>query len=150
MPEKSWTLRKATVDDAEALTKCMHAAYGIYALQLKGVFLPPMTANYEDEIRDFPVWIAEANDRLVGGLVLMPEEDCMSIANIAVHPEFQGKGLGRGLLALAEAEAGKQDYHEMRLTTHVALTENVLFYTRLGWSEIDRDETRIYMRKSLK
>jgi predicted N-acetyltransferase YhbS len=50
---------------------------------------------------------------LVGGLILMPEEDHMTIANVAVHPRFQGNGLGRGLMEFGEAEAKKQGYSEL-------------------------------------
>jgi hypothetical protein len=38
---------------------------------------------------------------------------------------------------------------KIRLTTHVLLTENVSFYLHLGWLEIGRDDTRVYMKKIL-
>ncbi len=143
------TIRKASAFDAEALSECMHAAYAIYNSRLMGKTLPPMNVNYEDEIRACPVWVAESDGVLVAGLILMPEENCMTITNVAVHPKFQGNGLGRNLMTLAEAEAKQQGYSESRLTTHVALTENISLYSYLGWSETGRDEYRVYMRKRL-
>jgi len=68
------------VSDAEALAECMHAAYMIYTSRLDGKTLPPMTVDYEEEIRSYPVWVAESDGTLVGGLILMPEDDCMTIA----------------------------------------------------------------------
>ncbi len=151
MNNKDWRLRNAVIGDAKALTECMHAAYGSYAARLNGVVLPPLTVNYEDEIRACPVWVAEADLTIIGGLILMPEEGWMTIANIAVHPQFQGKGVGRALMARAEAEAKAKALRlsVLRLATHVALTENVEFYNQLGWSETGRDETRIHMQKSI-
>ena len=70
----------------------------------------------------------------------MPEDDCMTIANVAVHPEFQGQGLGRGLLELGEAEAKRLGYSELCLATHLLLAENLSLYTHLGWSETGRDQ----------
>ena len=150
MSKRSWTIRKAVVSDAEILAECMHASYLIYTARLGGKTLPPMRVDYKEEIRTSPVWIAESDGMLVGGLILMPEEDHMTIANVAVRPRFQGNGLGRGLMEFGEAEAKKQRYSELRLATHILLTENISLYVYLGWSETDRDEYRVYMRKVIK
>jgi len=150
MPRRSWTIRKAIAADAKALTECMQTAYLVYTERLDGQTLPPLTVDYGEEIRFFPVWVAVADGIVVGGLVLMPEDDCMTIANIAVHPEFQGQGLGRGLMELAEAEAKRLGYSELRLATHLLLTENLSLYTHLGWSETGRDQDRVYMKKNIR
>ena len=149
MPKRNWTIRKAVVADQEALGECMRAAYMIYTSRLGGKTLPPMEVDYEEEIRSYPVWVAESDGILVGGLILMPEDDYMTIANVAVHPQFQGNGLGRCLMAFGEAEAKRQGYSELRLATHVLLTESFSLYSHLGWSEIGRDEYRVYMRKNI-
>ena len=149
MPKRSWTIRKAVVSDAEALAKCMHAAYMMYTSRLGGKTLPPMTVDYGEEICSYPVWVAESEGSLVGGLILMPQDDYITIANVAVHPQFQGNGLGRGLMSFAEAEAKQQGYSELRLATHILLTENVSLYSHLGWSETGRDQYRVYMRKNI-
>ena len=149
MPNKRWTIRKAIISDAEALAACMHAAYNAYVSRLGNVTLPPMIVDYEEEIRLYPVWIAESDKLLVGGIILMAEDAYMTIANIAVHPEFQGNGLGRGLLEFGETLAIQKGYSELRLATHILLTENQSLYTHLGWSEIGRDDTRIFMKKDI-
>ena len=146
---KEWALRKARVADAKALSECMRAAYASYGLRLTNETLPPLTVNYEDEIRAYPAWVAESDGRLVGGLILIPEKTHLTVANAAVHPQFQGNGLGRAFMDLAEAEAKQRGYTELRLATHVAMPENVALYAHLGWSETHRVESRIYMQKSL-
>ena len=106
-----------------------------------------MDVDYAIEIRDFPTWIAEYNGNIVGGLTLLFEKEYTSIANIAVHPEFQGHGIGSGLMKFAEKKATEKNLTELRLATHVLLTENVALYLHLGWTEIDRDDVRVYMNK---
>ena len=73
----------------------------------------------------------------------------MAVANVAVHPKFQGNGLGRALMVFGANEAQRQGYSELRLATHVLLTENISLYSHLGWSEIGRDEDRVYLKKEL-
>ena len=53
-------------------------------------------------------------------------------------------------MAFAETEAKQRGYSELRLTTHALMTENISLYAHLGWSETQRDETRVYMRKKLR
>jgi L-amino acid N-acyltransferase YncA len=72
--EKKWVIRKALVADAKALSDCMHAAYATYTSRLDNQPLPPLTVNYEEEIRNYPVWIAESEGKLVGGLILQEDE----------------------------------------------------------------------------
>lgn len=78
-----------------------------------------------------------------------PEDECMTIANIAVHPDFQGNGLGRGLMEFGETQAKQKGYSELRLATHILLKENLSLYSHLGWSEIGRDKSRIFMIKNI-
>jgi len=149
MSRKRCIIRKAVMSDAAPLNECMQAAYKIYTSRLGGKALPPMAVDYREEIRFFPVWVAESDGFVVGGLILMPEDEHMTIANIAVHPKFQGNGLGRDLMELGETQAKQKGYSELRLATHILLTENLSLYSHLGWSETDRDETRVYMKKNI-
>jgi N-acetylglutamate synthase-like GNAT family acetyltransferase len=87
-----------------------------------------MLVDYAEAIAHHQVWVAEAERQIIGGLVLVPEEDALLLDNIAVHPDRQGRGIGRALLALAEAEALCQGYAELRLYTHETMTENIRFH----------------------
>ena len=149
MPSKNWTIRKALGSDASALTECMQSAYRPYLARLDGAPLPPLEADYADEIRSSEVWIAEVGGRLVGGLVLEPHGDHLKIANVAVHADCQGNGLGRGLMDFAESEARQRGYTELRLATHALLAENVSLYRHLAWTEEARDAVRVHMIKRL-
>ncbi|WP_159435990.1 GNAT family N-acetyltransferase [Microbulbifer donghaiensis] len=127
----------------------MLRAYSIYRHRLHGRRLPPMDADYREEIASFPTWVAEIDDEIVGGITLVAERGYLTLANIAVSPEHQNIGLGKGLLAFAEAEAKRRGFSQMRLATHRLLSENVAFYQHLGWTECGRDADRIYMQKAI-
>ena len=147
--KKQWKIRQAVIKDSVELQGCMELAYGSYKDRMEGKRLPPMDVNYSDEIRDYPSWVAVSDGTVVGGLFMMFEKKYASIANIAIQPDFQGQGLGGGLMRFAETKAKDKGYSELRLATHILLIENVSLYLYLGWTEIDRDEVRVYMKKDI-
>lgn len=149
MKPKDFLIRKAINSDAPRLKSCMIASYSTYKSRLDINTLPPINTKYENEIDDYPVWVVEIEKKIIGGLILTHEKQYLMISNIAVHPNFQGLGIGRKLVELAEKEAKSHGFLEMRLATHVLLSENVQLYTHLGWSEYERDKTRIYMNKHI-
>jgi len=65
----------------------------------------------------------------------------------------QGLGLGRRLLAFAEAEALRRGYAEIRLHTHQTMEENQRLYASIGYEETGRGTEagydRVFMRKQL-
>lgn len=140
-------IRQAVTGDAPNLQSCMHSAYAAYNDRMSGTRLPPLELDYAAEIENYPTWVAVLDNQLVGGVTLVFEADSASIANIAVSPSVQGRGLGRSLLEFAERKAKEKGYTELRLATHVRLTENVEIYRHLGWAEFNRDETRVFMKK---
>ena len=142
-------IRAAQPQDAGGLQRCMHEAYAEHQERLGDIRLPPLELDYADEIARFPTWVAICADRIAGGLTMVFADDTASVANVAVSPSFQGRGLGRKLLAFAEEQALENHCIEMRLATHVLLTENVDLYRHLGWTEFDRDEQKVYMKKVL-
>ena len=148
----NWRLRRATPMDATALASCVDAAYRHYIPRMEKP-PGPMLANYAKEITRYQVWVAEVERQIIGGLVLIPEEDYLLLDNIAAHPDHQGCGIGRALLDLTEAEALSQGYQELRLYTHETMTENIALYTRCGWVETHRGQQagyrRVFMRKRL-
>ena len=114
-----------------------------------GERLPPMDVDYADEIKNYPAWVVESEDRVVGGLIMTFSDEQASIANIAVDQACQGQGIGRGLIEFAQGKARAQGYREVWLATHVLMHENLALYQRLGWVEVDRDSSRVMMKKSI-
>ena len=147
----NWKLRRAEPRDAPAIAYCIDAAYQPHVSSLERS-TSQMEGNYTEVIELYDVWVAVDQGQIIGWLVLIPKQGHMLLANIAVRPEYQGKGVGRAMLELADDEALKQGYREIRLHVNRAMTETLEMYRRSGWTEIQSDEQlvhKISMRKLL-
>jgi len=113
----------------------------------------PMDADYDAAVAGGKAWAADDGGQIVGLLVLEVHDDHVAVENVAVEPARQGEGIGRALLAFAEQHAAELGLHEMRLYTHVLMTENQALYTRLGYREVERrtvkGRTGVFMSKPL-
>jgi ribosomal-protein-alanine N-acetyltransferase len=69
-------------------------------------------------------WVAELNGRVAGYIVAWPVEDEVHLANIAVAPQWRGRGIGRFLMEklLERARRGKASWIalEVRFSNHWA------------------------------
>jgi ribosomal protein S18 acetylase RimI-like enzyme len=146
------TTRLGREDDLAAVRELAVAAYEIYVERI-GRPPAPMTADYAEAIRAGTLWVAEDASRIVGLLVLEPKPDHLLLDNVAVHPDAQGRGIGRRLLQLAEQRARAERYAEIRLYTNEAMTENIAYYSLHGYVETHRGVgdgfRRVYFRKLL-
>ena len=127
----------------------MESAYAAYQDRLGGVRLPPMDVDYTAEIENYPCWVVESADEILGGLIMIFAADRAQIANIAVAPQAQGQGIGGKLMKLAEAEAGQRGFTDLYLATHVMLTEIISLYRHLGWEETGTDADKVYLQKKI-
>ena len=113
----------------------------------------PMDADYDAAVAGGDAWVADDGGQIVGLLVLVPSDEHVLVENVAVEPARQGEGIGRALLAFAEQRAAELGVSEMRLYTHVLMTENQALYTRLGYVEVERrtveGRTGVFMSKRL-
>lgn len=145
-------LRKATPEDAGAISLLVRAAYEHY-IERMGRPPRPMLEDYERVIREHDVVLAEIGGALAGVLVLGETDEGFKILNVAVHPVRQKSGVGRALLEFAEAEARRLGYDSIHLSTNEKMTENQALYARIGYSEYDRrvedGYSRVFMRKPL-
>ena len=88
------TIRRATAADAPALEAVIRAAYAPYA-DIED--LPDVAAGVAEDIAAHHVWVAEAEGEIAGGLVMGLAAEA-HLMNVAVHPDFGGRGIGRRLL----------------------------------------------------
>ena len=141
----NFTLRRAEARDSKDLASCIDFAYSIYTDRIDN--LPAVSEGITDAIELHRVWVAEIEHEIVGGLILVPHADFLLLQNIAVSPENTGLGLGRALIAQAEQDCLDLGLHEIRLSTHEEMPENVAIYSRLGWKEIGRSSNKVHMSK---
>jgi GNAT superfamily N-acetyltransferase len=114
----------------------------------------PMLDDYAARVLEGAVSVLEEGAAIAGIIVLLPATNCLVLDNVAVSPGRQGFGLGRQLLAFAEAEALRRGYHEIRLYTHQTMVGNQRLYASIGYEETGRSTEagydRVFMRKQLR
>jgi ribosomal protein S18 acetylase RimI-like enzyme len=143
-------LRLATAEDLPAIKALIDAAYTRYLTRMDKR-PAPMLRDYGPSVAEGTTWVV--GDPVVAVLTLYPREDHLLVENVAVHPDAQGRGLGRELMSFAEQEAARRGLTRMALVTHEVMTENQAIYARLGYTEVERRAEdgyrRIYMEKPL-
>jgi ribosomal protein S18 acetylase RimI-like enzyme len=152
MTDADRPLRPATAADAEAVARLVDDAYGHWVERI-GMVPGPMTEDYADVIAKRRVMVAEIDERIVGVIVFGAADAGFAILNVAVHPSFQGKGLGRALMEHAESAALRDGFDSVYLYTHEKATENIALYAKVGYVEYERrsmgDFALVFMRKRL-
>jgi ribosomal protein S18 acetylase RimI-like enzyme len=146
------SLRPATAADADAVAALVADAYGHYVERI-GRPPGPMTEDYTEVIRERQVTVAVSDEAIVGVIVLGVTDTGFAVENVAVHPSRRGRGLGRALLELAEAEARRAGFDSVYLYTHEQMIENLALYARIGFVEYERRPqggfSLVFMRKRL-
>lgn len=145
-------LRRAVPADAVAVQELTRKAYAQW-IPVIGREPMPIKADYDAALREHLVDLLYVEGRLAALIETIPQADHLLIENVAVLPALQGCGLGRQLMAHAEALAMSLGLPEMRLYTNKQFATNVRLYLALGY-RVDREEpfmggTTVYMSKPL-
>lgn len=152
MTDSTATVRPARADDLAAVQRCVNDAFTPYIARI-GQPPGPMTIDHAAHIAAGNVWVALGGTGAVGVLVAYAAEDSLYIDTVAVSPTQQRTGAGRALLQFAEREARSRGFDAITLCTNLAMTENQVFYPRIGYVETERRRAdgydRVYYRKAL-
>ena len=120
-------VRRATVRDVPAMARIINH----WASQ--GIMLPKSHHQLYQYIRDFVV--ATCNDEVIGcGALHVVWEDLAEVRSMAVVEEWQGKGVGRKMLAHLLDEA-----RELGLPHVFALTYRQGFFERAGFRVVPHE-----------
>lgn len=145
-------IRPATAHDVAPVQALIEAAYALYIPRI-GARPGPMLEDYAALIAQGRVEVFEEQGLVLGVLVLIAQADGLLLDNVAVSPAAQGRGLGRQLMAHAEARARQLGLEVVRLYTNEAMSENLGLYERLGYRETHRAVQagfrRVFMEKRL-
>ncbi|MEU6702674.1 GNAT family N-acetyltransferase [Streptomyces wuyuanensis] len=143
--------RPAGPADVPRVKAVTDAAYHHYIERI-GLVPAPMRADHAANVAAGRVRVA--GDPVDGVLVLVPAPDHLWLDSIAVHPDAQGTGLGRRLLAFVEEHARELGLPEVRLLTNAMMWENRRMYERYGYEAVERrmegPYDRIHYRKPLR
>jgi ribosomal protein S18 acetylase RimI-like enzyme len=145
-------IRPARSEEAASVAALVDVAYAKYIGRI-GRKPAPMLADYPALIARGVVYVVSGAERLRAVLVMLRQRNHLFLENIAVHPDDQGRGFGRQLMAFVDQHARLLGLDTVELYTNELMTENLAFYPRLGFVEIDRRTEdgfqRVFMRKVL-
>ena len=149
----SLALRRATSADAERVKSLTRLAYAKW-VPLIGREPKPMTADYERAIVEHLIDLYEHDHQLRALIEVIPMKEHLLIENIAVHPNYHGKGIGDDLLRHAEHQARSFGFNEIRLYTNAAFASNLAYYAKRGYTEHQRETfapgvVAVHMRKAI-
>ncbi len=130
-PKPVQTRRGMTVRDVDAVVDIEARAYSFP--WSRGNFIDSLAAGYGAEV----LHVMEAGQvTLAGYFVAMPGVDELHLLNITVAPDWQGLGLGWGLLQAVELMGRQRGlprlFLEVRQSNHRARA----LYRRFGFSEV--------------
>lgn len=121
-------IRKALIPDVRNI----HRLLLDYARD--GLLLSRSLAELYESLRDFYVY--EIDGRVVGTAALnICWEDLAEVRSLAVHPDFNGRGVGRELVLACLEEARR-----LGLRRVFALTYKQAFFEKLGFSVIEKSQ----------
>lgn len=146
-------IRKAGATDLAAIQNIAESAYSIYLDRMPTKPFP-MLDDYSAHINEGTIHVLEDDTGVMGYVVLLLKEpENILLDNIAVSPDAQKKGYGRELAMFAEEMGRRKGCKSIYLYTNEVMSENLVWYARLGYEETHRAVEgaykRIYMRKAL-
>jgi len=140
------TFRPATLADVDRLQAFVHSAYRGDSARKGWTHEADLLDGQRTDVEalramlDDPTYVillAERGDALAGCVSVTDKGDGVAyLGMLSVDPERQGEGLGRKLIAAAEAEAAAR-YHarRMEMTVIVQRRELIDWYVRCGYAE---------------
>lgn len=144
--------RRARPADTAQVCRIARDAFAGYTPRLGR---PPreIGLDYPSLVQRGLVLVAGSADGLAGFAVAEPRDDTLAIDVVAVDPAAQHRGIGRRLIAHAEAQARVSGLRRIDLAVDEMMWETLGLYARLGYQEIDRREqegcVRVQFRKYL-
>ena len=140
MSGKDWSLRLARPDDAESMPAIERAAAEMFRsdpdladIDFDDVWEP---SELRPLIRKGHCLVAHLGDTMAGFLVNQPFSRELHVWELDVHPDYQGRGIGAGLIRACQIDARNSGFKAVTLTTFRDVPWNGPFYTRLGFEEV--------------
>lgn len=132
-----YTFRPTSPADIPALPAIERAAAQRFALLPEFSWLtagPVICAErHHHFVSQAMSWLALADDRPVGFLLAEAHDASLFIVEFSLHLDWQGRGLGRRLMAYAIEQAREKGFSALTLTTFRDVPWNAPWYARMGF-----------------
>ena len=146
------TISAAVVEDAAQILTLQRLAFQSEAALYDDYAIPPLTQTLEQLVAEFDTHLilkAITDKRIVGSVRGRMKEASCSIGRLMVHPTYQGRGIGKMLMAAIEACCAAERYE---IFTGERSAANLHLYCAIGYREFQRTTispkvTLVYMEK---
>ena len=110
-------------------------------------YFTPLNTWLEERMTNVSDILYAVKDKTIIGYALLDKkEGYLELELICVGPEGRGKGIGKQLMLEAETIAKEYNLAELQLDAQFKAEQ---FYTRLGYSNIERTDEGVRMKKIL-
>jgi ribosomal protein S18 acetylase RimI-like enzyme len=130
-------IRTARADEAGAIVALLHRAFAEYRgkLQPESGALSESVDTISSAMSGGTILVAVRDTGIAGCVAFQHKADFAYAGRLAVDPSARGMGVGRALMAEAEAMARQLGAGRLRADVRLALTENRAFFRALGFVE---------------
>jgi N-acetylglutamate synthase-like GNAT family acetyltransferase len=133
-PTNDVIIEKASVGNAGEILALQKLAYVGEAEILNDFSIPPLHQTMEEVLAEFSHQIffkVERESNVIGSVRCYQEKSTCYIGKLIVHPNYQNRGIGTGLLNAAENQFPEADRYE--LFTSQKSKRNLYLYTKCGY-----------------
>jgi ribosomal protein S18 acetylase RimI-like enzyme len=137
----SFQIRRAAVDDGEAILACLASAFAPYRDRYtpKGFADTVLdSSTVQERIGEMSVFVAVAEGTIVGTIGCKANGEEGHLRGMAVSPQWQGTSVASSLLEAAEAELRRAGCKLVTLDTTRPLERAIRFYQRQGFVASER------------
>ena len=131
---------QARLEDLESILQLQYTAYQSEAAIHNDYTIQPLRQTLYELVEEFQKSVilkAVIGDKIIGSVRAYADGDTVFIGKLIVHPDHQGKGLGKRLLIEIER---KLHCKRFELFTALRSDRNINFYTKAGYTRL-REET---------
>jgi ribosomal protein S18 acetylase RimI-like enzyme len=132
----AFTVRRATVDDADAIASVLRCAFAPYEPQYTAdafaATVPPADV-IRARMDEGPAWVALDGEATVGTVAVVLTDGGAYVRSMAIAPGARRRGLGATLLGQAEHVARDHGTSRLFLSTTPFLAEAIRLYERHGF-----------------
>jgi ribosomal protein S18 acetylase RimI-like enzyme len=140
-----WSLRPAREDDREFSRGLHEFSYRPHVERIWGWDDEQQAGFFERRFRPEKLQIVQVAGLAVGVLEIEERADELFLANVEIHPDWRGKGVGSSIIRSLQERAREAKTPLTLQVLHVNRRARTL-YDRLGFEEVGRDEIRARMR----
>lgn len=132
----SFSIRRANANDKAGILACLRSAFAPHeSSYTREAFADTVLdeGTVEQRLEKMTLLVATVNGSVVGTVGFSRCDGEGHLRGMAVHPEFQGSGLARGLLGAAEGLMQELGVTRVTLGTTEVLRQAQAFYRRNGY-----------------